>query len=63
MPASERRKEIKRRRRRRASLTQLHKRLEKATQSEREEIARKLREITPGADVIIGAWELEDANR
>jgi hypothetical protein len=41
----------------------LQKRLEKAAPSEKHEIARKLREMTPGAEVIISKWELQEADR
>ena len=60
---SERRKEIKRRWHRRKQMVQLHKRLEKATVSERGEIARKVRELTPGADKIIANWGLDEVDR
>jgi len=60
---SERRKEIKRRRHRRQKLSHLSKRLTKATVSERGEIVRKIRELTPGADRIIRQWELTEDDR
>jgi hypothetical protein len=41
----------------------LKKRLEKATVSERGEIVRKLRALTPGADTIISQWELTEMDR
>lgn len=44
-------------------MVQLHKRLEKATVSERGEIARKVRELTPGADKIIANWGLDEVDR
>jgi hypothetical protein len=59
----ERFREIKRRRHRRKKLNQLQKRLAKATVSERTEIVRKLRALTPGADVIVERWELVEADR
>ncbi len=59
MPISERRKEIKRRRHRRKKLTQLSKRLQKATVSERTMITEKIRQLTPGGEVIVANWELE----
>ena len=59
MPISERGKEIKRRRRRRKKLGLLAKRLKKATVSEQAVIAEKIRNLTPGGEVIIKAWELE----
>ena len=63
MPCSERRKEIKRRRHRRSQLTHLQNRLPKATKSEKAEIARKLRAISPGAEVLIANWSLEEVDR
>ena len=51
MGCSERVKEIRRRRKRREKLSHLRKRLDKATQSEKVEIIRKLREMTPGSEV------------
>ncbi|MBN1588739.1 MAG: hypothetical protein JW888_04425 [Pirellulales bacterium] len=58
MPISERRKEIKRRRHRRKKLTQLSKKLGKATVSEKTAIAEKIRSLTPGGGVIVQAWGL-----
>ncbi len=63
MGCSERRKEIKRRRKRREQLTHLRSRLAKATQSEKVEIARKLREVTPGAEGLIVDWKLAEVDR
>jgi hypothetical protein len=60
---SERKKEIRRRRKRREKLTHLKKRLGKATKSEQVEIARKVRDMTPGAEVIIANWKLEAVDR
>lgn len=61
MGCSERQKEIRRRRKRRETVTQLQRRLAKATQSEKQEIIRKLRAITPGSDVLINNWKLNEA--
>lgn len=58
MPISERGKEIKRRRHRRKKLGLLAKKLEKATVSEKVVIAEKIRNLTPGAEVIIESWNL-----
>ena len=63
MGCSERRKEIKRRRHRRKKLTHLSKLLVKATVSERGEIVRKVRSLTPGADVLVSSWDLTEADR
>lgn len=60
---SERQKELRRRRKRRQKLKHLHGRLDKATQSEKQEIARKLREMTPGSEELIERWELAEADR
>ncbi len=59
MPASERQRELRRRRHRKVKVQFLKKRAEKASKSEKEVIANKLRELTPGADAIIEAWGLE----
>lgn len=63
MPGSERRRELRRRRKRREQLLRLRGRLAKATQSEKGEIARKLRELTPGAEILINQWELAEVDR
>jgi hypothetical protein len=60
---SERAKEIKRRRHRRRKLEQLGKRLKKATVSEKGMIAAKLRNLTPGAEIIIDRWQLRVSDR
>ena len=44
-------------------MTQIKKKLPKATQSEKVEIARKLREMTPGAEQLIEDWKLVEADR
>lgn len=63
MSISERKKEIRRRRSRREKLTKLKKRLGKATKSEQVEMARKIRDMTPGAEVIIANWGLTTSDR
>jgi hypothetical protein len=63
MSISERKKEIRRRRKRREKLTHLKKRLGKATKSEQVEMARKVREMTPGAEVVISNWGLASVDR
>jgi hypothetical protein len=63
MSISERKKEIRRRRKRREKLTHLKKRLGKATKSEKVEMARKIRDMTPGAEVIIENWGLAAVDR
>ncbi len=63
MSASERRRELRRRRSRNDKLTKLKSKLPKATQSEKTEIARKLRELTPGAEQLIAEWKLVESDR
>ena len=63
MSISDRAQEIKRRRHRREKLAKLKVRLAKATVSEKGEIVRKIRELTPGADVVISAWGLNELDR
>jgi uncharacterized protein with von Willebrand factor type A (vWA) domain len=63
MSISERKKEIRRRRSRSEKLTKLKKRLGKATKSEQVEMARKIRSMTPGAEVIIANWGLAPSDR
>jgi hypothetical protein len=60
---SERGRELRRRRKRHEKVQRLQKRLVTASSSEKQEIARKLREMTPGAEVIISKWELQQADR
>jgi hypothetical protein len=52
--------EIKRRRKRRQKVDKFKKRLKKATVSERAVMADKLRRMTPGCEVIIENWGLEE---
>ncbi len=59
MPASERTRELKRRRKRKSKLAKLKQKVEKASPSEKAHIASKIRRMTPGAEVIIQNWELE----
>jgi hypothetical protein len=63
MSISERKKEIRRRRKRSEKLTHLKKKLAKATKSEQTEIARKVRDMTPGAEVVIANWRLTAVDR
>lgn len=63
MGCSERQKEIRRRRKRRQKVEHLKGRLAKATPSERQEIVRKLREMTPGSEVLVSAWGLDESDR
>lgn len=59
MPASERQRELRRRRKRSKKLGLIKKRVEKANPTEKAEIASKLRAMTPGAQVLIDRMELE----
>ncbi len=63
MPGSERQREIRRRRKRLKSLNQFKAKLGKASNSEKAEIARKLREMTPGAEKLIADWQLAEVDR
>lgn len=60
MAGSERQREIRRRRKRRENLTAMKSKLDKATPSEKAEMARKLRQMTPGAEMLITRWGLEE---
>jgi hypothetical protein len=60
---SERKSELKKRQKRRQQVVRLKKRLGKATKSEKVEIARKLRTMTPGAEVLIANWNLVEVDR
>jgi len=60
---SERKSELKQRHKRREQVARLKKRLAKATKSETVEIARKLRTMTPGAEVLISNWGLAEVDR
>ena len=63
MGASERQRELRRRRKRYQKLTKLKGKLAKSTQSEKLEIVRKLREMSPGAEKLIVEWELVEVGR
>jgi fructose-specific phosphotransferase system component IIB len=60
---SERGKEIKRRRQRRKKLAVINRKLQKATASEKMVIAEKIRNMTPGAEVIIKNLSLSGSDR
>jgi len=57
---SDRAQEIKRRRHRKKKLAKLAVKLKKANASERIAITQKLRDMTPGAEVIIKNWDLAE---
>ena len=63
MAGTERTRELRRRRARRQKMTKLKARLAKSTTSEKGEIARKLREMTPGAEQLIIDWKLNEVDR
>lgn len=63
MGISERKKEIKRRRHRRKKLVKWDKKLSNATVSEKTDLAAKIRQLTPGCDVIIERWQLSEVDR
>jgi hypothetical protein len=57
---SDRKQEIKRRRKRRAKLNHFKHKLKKATTSEKLVMAEKIRKMTPGAETIIATLALEE---
>lgn len=59
MPLSERKKELRRRRKRREKYTLMKAKLEKADPATKEKMAEKLRKMTIGAEEVIQAWGLE----
>ena len=61
MAGSERGRELRRRRARRSKIAQIKTKLPKATQSEKLEIVRKLREMSPGAERLISERQLGEA--
>ncbi len=64
MPSGiERNRELRRRRKRTKTYEKMKAKLAKATPSEKMEIARKLRLMTPGAEGLIRDWALEDVDR
>jgi hypothetical protein len=54
----ERKKELKRRRHRKKKLVHLAAKLKKATVSEKGLIGEKIRNLTPGCDVVLDHWGL-----
>ena len=59
MSISERKKEIKRRRKRRENYAAMKPKIEKADANLREKMREKLRKLTPGADGLIKTWGIE----
>lgn len=60
---SDRHQEIKRRRHRRKKLVKLAKKAKTMNASDKLLLADKLRNMTPGAEVIIANWGLETSKR
>ncbi|MDR3233426.1 MAG: hypothetical protein LBT46_07170 [Planctomycetaceae bacterium] len=56
---SERKKEIRRRRKRREEFAAMKVKLPKADKNLKGKIAEKLRKLSPGADALIKAWGLQ----
>ncbi len=54
----ERASELRRRRHRKAKLTILKRRLEKASKSEKGVIAAKVRRLSPGAEQLLADWKV-----
>lgn len=59
MAGVERNREISRRRKRKQQVRRLKKRVTTASASEKNEIVRKLRRLTPGADAVIAAMGIK----
>jgi len=59
VPISERKKEIRRRRKRRENYADMKTKLPKADAVAKTKIAEKLKKMTPGADGLIVAWGLK----
>ena len=59
MPGSERRRELRRRRHRKKKLGVIKRKIEKASVSEKQHLAEKLRGLTPGAETLIATLSLE----
>ena len=57
---SDRKQEIKRRRKRRVKINHFKRKLKKATTSEKLVMAEKIRKMTPGAETIISDLALEE---
>jgi hypothetical protein len=56
----QRHRELKRRRHRKKKLHILKRRAAKATASEKAHIAAKIRKLSPGGEVIVSNWGLEE---
>ena len=60
MSGSERKRELRRRRHRKAKINHLKGRVGKASASEKVAIANKLRKLSPGGETIIASLGLEE---
>jgi len=59
VPISERKKEIRRRRKRRENYANMKAKLPKADVASKMKIVEKLKKLSPGADDLIKAWGLK----
>jgi len=59
VPISERKKEIRRRRKRRENYADMKAKLPKADAAAKTKMVEKLKKLTPGADKLIDAWGLK----
>ena len=59
MSISERKKEIRRRRKRRENYAEMKAKLPKADTAAKEKMVEKLKKLSPGADDLIKAWGLK----
>ena len=59
MSISERKKEIRRRRKRRENYTDMKAKLPKADAATKQKIVEKLKKLSPGADDLIKSWGLK----
>ncbi len=59
MAGTQRQRELRRRRSRSKKIATMKAKVGKATKSEKEVMATKLRRMTPGAEVLIQAWQLQ----
>jgi len=59
MPISERKKEIRRRRKRRENYADMKAKLPKADTATKTKMVEKLKKLSPGADDLIEAWGLK----
>ena len=59
MSISERKKEIRRRRKRRENYAEMKAKLQKADNATKTKMIEKLKKLSPGADEMIQAWGLK----